>query len=66
MISARDPIPRGTAVSDAGLRHLEGMAGLERLSLQDCPNVTEAGVARLRQALPRCRIMTDAPDGGER
>jgi hypothetical protein len=43
-------------VSDAGLRHLEALGRLEQLDLRGCPNVTEAGVERLRKALPGCTI----------
>src|SRR5947209_20048265 len=47
----------GTGVTDAGLRHLESMTGLRALHLRDCPGVTDAGVARLRDALPGCDIV---------
>jgi hypothetical protein len=46
----------GTAVSDAGLRHLERLRGLTDLCLRRCPNVTDAGVALLQNALPNCTI----------
>ncbi len=45
-----------TVVTDAGLRRLEGMKDLELLQLHFCRNVTDAGVARLRKALPKCTI----------
>jgi Leucine Rich repeat len=44
-------------VTDEGLRHLEAMAGLKVLDLRGCPNVTDEGVARLKKALPRCRVV---------
>ncbi len=47
---------RGTAFTDAGLRHLEGMRGLTSLDLRACPNTTDVGVARLKKALPNCKI----------
>jgi hypothetical protein len=46
-----------TRITDAGLRHLERMDRLHVLLLRDCPNVTDAGVARLKKALPGCRIV---------
>src|SRR5262245_46374294 len=45
---------QGDYVTDAGLRHLEGMDGLNGLSIGACPHVTDEAVARLRKALPRC------------
>jgi hypothetical protein len=44
------------SVTDAGLRHLEGMRGLTWLDLRACHMVTDAGVARLQKALPKCHI----------
>ena len=41
--------------SDDGLVHLQGLTGLRLLYLRS-PQVTNAGVTRLRQALPNCRI----------
>ncbi len=46
----------GNAITDAGLRHLERLSGLTCLHLFRCPNVTDAGVARLEKALPNCAI----------
>jgi internalin A len=46
----------GTAVTDAGLRHLERLNKLEFLYLNNCPGVTDEGVARLQKALPKCKI----------
>jgi hypothetical protein len=46
----------GTAVTDAGLRHLEAMGGLEAVHLCACPGVTKEGVERLRKALPGCEV----------
>jgi hypothetical protein len=46
----------GTAVTDAGLRHLEGLGQLRYLLLRGCPNVNGEGVARLKEALPKCEI----------
>jgi hypothetical protein len=43
-------------ITDAGLRHLEALKRLEVLLLAGCPKVTDAGVARLKKALPRCDI----------
>ncbi len=44
------------SITDVGLRHLEGMGGLIRLELNKCPNVTDEGIARLKKALPNCKI----------
>jgi hypothetical protein len=41
-------------ISDAGLRHLEGLTQLETLELYGF--ITEAGVERLRKKLPNVRI----------
>ncbi len=47
---------QGDNVTDAGLRHLEAMQGLRVLRVDGCPNVTEAGVERLKKALPGCKV----------
>ena len=44
-----------TNITDHGLHHLENMIGLEWLALTDT-KITDEGVARLRTALPNCRI----------
>jgi hypothetical protein len=38
-----------------GLEHLKGLSQLKRLGLTGT-NVTDAGVEKLRQALPKCKI----------
>ena len=43
-------------ITDAGLGHLEALKPLEVLLLASRPKVTDAGVARLKKALPRCDI----------
>ena len=45
----------GSAVTDAGLRHWEELTQLEALYLVDT-SVTDAGVAKLKQALPRAQV----------
>jgi hypothetical protein len=47
----------GTAVTDDGLRLLESLSNLHGLDLRFCPNLTDEGVARLKKALPNCRIL---------
>jgi hypothetical protein len=46
---------RGTAVTDAGLKELKEFKDLMLLQL-DTRHVTDAGVAELRRALPRCAV----------
>jgi hypothetical protein len=46
-----------TNITDVGLRRLEKLGGLTVLDLRNCPGVTAQGVARLRKALPDCRII---------
>jgi hypothetical protein len=48
---------RGTAITDTGLRHLESMSNLRLLNLEQCPNITDAGLSRLQKALPNCQIL---------
>jgi hypothetical protein len=44
-----------TAITDAGLRHLERLPQLQELWLNGT-NVTDEGVKELQQALPNCKI----------
>ena len=46
-----------TRVTDAGLEHLWGLTQLEVLRLGNETYVTEAGILRLRVALPNCSIV---------
>lgn len=45
----------GTGITDEGLQHLARLEKLEGLYLHGT-NVTEAGIGRLRTALPKCKI----------
>jgi hypothetical protein len=45
-----------TEITDKGLRHLEAMRNLRHLSVTQCPNITDTGVAELQRALPKCKI----------
>ncbi|MGL5094419.1 MAG: hypothetical protein ACRDD1_02450, partial [Planctomycetia bacterium] len=54
-----------TLVADAGLHFLEGLDSLKRLDLRGAP-VTAEGVRLLRDALPDCRIESDATTPSER
>ena len=45
----------GTQISDTGLEHLQEMPLLEHLELRDT-RVTENGINRLRQKMPKCAI----------
>jgi hypothetical protein len=46
----------GTGITDNGLRRLESLPNLKHLYLEDCPYITDEGVARLQKALPKCEI----------
>jgi hypothetical protein len=43
-------------VTDASLKELAGLKGLQTLNLLDCKGVTYPGVAELQKALPDCKI----------
>ncbi len=45
-----------TKITDAGLAHLAGLTRLSGLWLEHNPQITDAGVKRLQQALPNCII----------
>lgn len=47
----------GTRITDAGLPHLAGLTTLQMLWIGDNPQITDAGVNRLQQALPNCTII---------
>ena len=46
----------GATITDGGLRRLEALTGRRCLELGGCPNVSDEGVERLRQALPDCQV----------
>ena len=46
----------GNGVTDAGLVHLKGLTNLTNLILPYHTQVTDAGVAELKKALPNCDI----------
>jgi hypothetical protein len=46
-----------TPITDAGLMHLHALTKLGKLSLKNT-QVTEEGVKKLRDALPKCQITT--------
>ena len=45
-----------TQITDAGLKEIAKLKQLTTLGLNFCTQVTKAGVAELRKALPKCRI----------
>ena len=47
----------GTQITDAGLEHLAGLTNLQLLGIGNCALVTDQGVAKLQQALPKCKIL---------
>ena len=44
-----------TRLTDEVLKHLEGLSGLQNLTLPD-PGTSEAAVAKLRKVLTKCEI----------
>ena len=46
----------GTRITDAGLAHVEGISQLQVLHLYQCRQVTDAGLADLKNALPKLKI----------
>ncbi len=44
------------AITDAGFRHLEGLARLRWLDLTGCSGFSAVALRRLRHALPDCQI----------
>jgi hypothetical protein len=50
---------KNTIITDDGLLHLKEFAKLEYLNLSGT-NVTDEGVKKLQQALPNCKIISDA------
>jgi hypothetical protein len=45
-----------TQVADAGLVHLKGLTSLTWLNVSSCPQITDAGLAELKAALPKCVV----------
>jgi hypothetical protein len=43
-------------VTDHGLAHLCGMSKLQELRLNECKNLTQAGVRAFKAALPQCEV----------
>ena len=46
-----------TKVTDAGLKELAGLKSLQTLRLIATARVTDAGVAELQKALPKCKVL---------
>jgi hypothetical protein len=53
---------RDTGITDAGLVHLQGLTSLRILDLEKT-RVTQAGISRLRQDLPKARIVAGSRSG---
>ncbi len=47
-------------ITDVGLAHVGKLSNLTTLNLYRSPNITGAGVAKLKEALPMCRISHSA------
>ncbi len=52
------PSPARSGLSDAGIKHLAGLAKLEALDLRRT-KASAAGIAELQKALPKCKIDWD-------
>ena len=46
----------GFEITDAGLVHLRGMTKLQTRNLFACDKITDAGIAELKKALPKCSV----------
>ena len=46
----------GTKITDAGLKEVAQLQQLTSLGLLACTQITDAGVAELKKALPKCII----------
>jgi hypothetical protein len=44
-------------MTDAGLKELAALKGLQTLRVDFSPQVTDAGVQELQKALPNCKII---------
>ncbi|MBK9974416.1 MAG: hypothetical protein IPP14_06555 [Planctomycetes bacterium] len=53
----------GMPITDTGLTHLHGMAGLRRLIVQQCPGITDEGEAGLKTALPQVKVEREQEEG---
>ena len=47
---------RDTQITDAGLKEVAKLNQLSYLDLQACLKITDAGLAKLQKALPKCTI----------
>ncbi len=56
LLQLRDLDLSGTSVTDEDLRQLEGLTSLQRLNVERCFHVTQAGIGRLLQRYPSLRI----------
>lgn len=53
----------GMPITDAGLAHVHGLTRLGRLVVQQCPGVTDEGVAKIKAALPDIKVEREAEEG---
>lgn len=44
------------SITDDGLRYLEVLTNLEVLNAEYCPEITDEGIARFKEAVPNCKV----------
>jgi Leucine-rich repeat (LRR) protein len=52
------------SLKDTDLKYLEGLKQVESLNLTSCNNLTEAGLEKLRKALPKAKVIWTPPQAG--
>jgi hypothetical protein len=53
----------GLNVSDVALTHLDSLAGLEYLAIQDCPNISDEGLQAFQHANPAIQVVRHSMEG---
>ena len=52
---------RRTGITDTGLRHLHEAKQLQSLNISSNRKLSQQAVTRLREALPKCAVVSDFP-----